>query len=266
MTYSKPITREYPSCLLFIIDQSASMAQPFAGTTMKKDQAVADIVNRLIDVIGLKCTNGTTIRHYFDIGIIKYSDQAVSQFLDEESKPYFRSIGWIYENPINLDDVMGGTDPQWIIPESDGLTAMHSAFSLAKNMLERWVNGHPKSYPPTVFHISDGDFTDQDPSDLAEEIKTLQTEDGNVLIYNIHISETNQIGILFADSTDDLPDGYGIRLFKMSSVLPEKIREKIYAVKRLDLSPEAKAFVYNGDPTLLAQCLDIGTPLNLINE
>jgi hypothetical protein len=266
MTYSKPITREYPSCLLFMIDQSASMSESFAGTTMRKDQAVAQIVNHLIDVIGLKCTKGDTVRHYFDVGIIKYNHEAVSQFFDEASRPDFQSINWIYENPVNLDEVITGHDPQWIVPKSEGVTAMHSAFSLAKNMLERWIKGHPNSYPPTVFHISDGDYTDQDPTALAEEIKALKTENGQVLVYNISITKIKQTGIVFPDSIDNLPDKYGIMLFKMSSVIPETIKEKIYALTKLNLEPQARAFVYNADPTLLAQCLDIGTPLNMINE
>jgi hypothetical protein len=267
MSYSRSITREHPSCLLFIVDQSSSMCESFAGTEINKAQAVAQIVNRLIDVLGLKCTTKDLVRHYFDIGIIKYGDQAVSQFTNELSEPAFSPINVLYENPLNLHEVIDSeADPIWIIPEADGLTAMNSAFKLAKNMLEAWVSRYPQSYPPTIFHISDGDYTDSDPSSLAEEIKTIETDDGGVLIYNINLTDTKKTGIIYPHTIDDLPSGDALRLFKMSGILPETIREKIYALKKLNLDPEARAFIYNADPTLLAQCLDIGTPLNMIGE
>jgi hypothetical protein len=266
MSYSRPITREQPSCLLFIIDQSGSMSESFAGTEVQKDEAVAQIVNRLIDIVGLQCIKKDTIRHYFDIGIIVYNDSAISLFTEESSTPCFRPINLLYENPINLSEVEQGRDPIWIYPQAEGLTATYSAFSLAKTLLEDWAKKNSQSYPPTVFHISDGNFSDQDPRSVAEEIKQIQTEDGSVLIFNINIAENRAKGIIFPDNTEQLPSKYACTLFEMSSILPEAIRQSFFARQRLDLSPQSRAFVFNADPSLLTMCLDIGTPINLVGE
>ena len=57
MAYEAEINRANPSCILFLVDQSASMSDSFAGEVGRsKAQALADAINRLLLELTIKCT------------------------------------------------------------------------------------------------------------------------------------------------------------------------------------------------------------------
>ena len=59
MPYSAEISRTNPSCLLFLIDQSGSMEDPFGGeASRQKAEGVADAINRLIAEPGHQVRQG----------------------------------------------------------------------------------------------------------------------------------------------------------------------------------------------------------------
>jgi hypothetical protein len=73
MPYAAEISRTNPSCLLFLIDQSSSMAEPFGGHPDKpKAEGVADGINRLLQNLALKCAKSDRVRDYFHVGVIGY--------------------------------------------------------------------------------------------------------------------------------------------------------------------------------------------------
>ncbi len=73
MPYSAPITRTNPACLLFLIDQSGSMADPFVGAGgASKAVAVADAVNRLLQNVVLRSAKADGVRDYFRVGVLGY--------------------------------------------------------------------------------------------------------------------------------------------------------------------------------------------------
>ena len=60
MPYSAEISRTNPTALLFLLDQSSSMLEPFGGQPDKsKAEGVADALNRLLQNIVLKCAKPT---------------------------------------------------------------------------------------------------------------------------------------------------------------------------------------------------------------
>src|SRR5262245_45746635 len=73
MAYTAEISRTVPSCFLFLIDQSGSMEDQWARESGKsKADSLADIVNRLLMNIVIRCTKEEGVRDYFDIGVIGY--------------------------------------------------------------------------------------------------------------------------------------------------------------------------------------------------
>ncbi len=60
---------------------------------------------------------------------------------------------------------------------------------------------HAESFPPMVFNITDGEATDCDDAGtgcaVADQIKSLRTADGNVLLVNIHIAAGTPNGVFF---------------------------------------------------------------------
>lgn len=140
---------------------------------------------------------------------------------------------------------------------------MCQGFSLARNTLQAWLNQHPSCFPPIVINITDGEATDGDPSDSANLIKTLKSNDGEVLLFNLHISSQRATPIEFADSEDGLPDRFAQLLFRMSSILPEYMR-RMAQEEGHRVSEASRGFVFNANLEAVIKFLDIGTrPSNL---
>jgi hypothetical protein len=272
MSYSAEISRENPSCFLFLIDRSTSMSDPFGGMHggQSKAQVVADALNRFIHSLGLRCTKGNDIYNYFDIGIIGYGDK-VSALLENSSNSVLQPIDAIIPSPIRIEksskqemtargevETVETDFPVWFDPKSYGATPMCEGLRLAHKILQEWVKKHPNSFPPTVINITDGESTDGDPTSEANKIKQLETNDGSILLCNVHISSFKATPIAFPDSYEMLPDPYAKLLFNMSVTLPESF---LGAAKNLgfDVTNTSKAFTFNADAVQLIQFFDIGT-------
>jgi hypothetical protein len=81
MPYDAEISRNSPTCFLFLVDQSGSMVKPFGGQTGRiKAQGVADAINRLLQNLVLKCAKSEGIRDYFHVGVIGYGNQVGPAF------------------------------------------------------------------------------------------------------------------------------------------------------------------------------------------
>ena len=76
-SYVAEISRDRPGCILFLLDQSQSMGEPFAGDTKtSKAVTLADAINKLLMSLVLRCTQNVNEgpRNYFDIGVMGYGD------------------------------------------------------------------------------------------------------------------------------------------------------------------------------------------------
>ena len=74
MPYTADISRNNPGCFLFLLDQSGSMSGALGGQPgLLKMDGAADAINRVLDAVSQRCSQGMDIRDYFDIGIITYT-------------------------------------------------------------------------------------------------------------------------------------------------------------------------------------------------
>ncbi|MEE3719131.1 vWA domain-containing protein [Tumidithrix elongata RA019] len=274
MPYSAEISRRHPSCFLFLVDQSGSMADSFdpkSGHELQKAQVVADAVNRLLDSLGQRCVKGNEIYNYFDVGVIGYNSEVAPALDGSLSGQAIAPISTIYENPAELEhrtqqvsDGMGGIVevsndfPIWFKPIANGGTAMCNVFEMARGLLQDWVEKHPQSYPPTIINITDGESTDGDPREAANRLKEVHTNDGSVLLYNIHLSSEDVSQISFPSTADVLQDPYAKLMYEISSPLP-KAAKNAAEKEGYKVSSESRAFMFNADPVKLIQFLDIGT-------
>ena len=73
MPYSADIGRSNPGCFLFLVDRSGSMTGALAGqpAQCKMDQA-ADAINRILDAVSQRCSQGMDVRDYFHVGVLGY--------------------------------------------------------------------------------------------------------------------------------------------------------------------------------------------------
>lgn len=273
--YTAEISRRSPGCFLFLIDQSYSMAEPFGGGSIEisKSYAMADAVNRSLDTLVARCAKGEGVMRYFQVGVIGYGGTvgpALGGLLKGQELVWTDEVA---NNPLRVEERMkkepdgaGGLVevsvkfPVWFDPTADNGTPMCQALWQAHTILESWVNQHPTAFPPVVINITDGESTDGDPYPASEAIRDLQTEDGNVLLLNLHLSSCRAPQIHFPDSESGLAeqDKYAPLLFKMSSHLPEFMRG---AARDLGYptSDMSRGFVFNAEIQDAIQFLDIGT-------
>ena len=278
MPYAADISRNNPGCFLFLIDQSGSMQGALGGQPgLRKMDAASDAVNRILDAVSQRCSQGMDVRDYFHVGILTYSTDAdgnpnvESVLAGTSPEGPFLTISQVVdaaevkEREVKESDGAGGLVevtrkfPEWLRPVAGHGTPMCEALSTASRALQDWIAGHPDSYPPMVISITDGAATDGNPVPFAEELMTLSTSDGNVLVYNSHLSEMAAQPVQYpAQESDVPPDEYAVQLFRMSSVFPDPVVE-LAASMDLPVAEGSRGYVYNADMVALVQFLDIGT-------
>ena len=276
MAYSAEISRANPSMFLFLLDQSGSMSDPFGGGGGKKDQKVADAINNLLFNLTIKCAKSEGVRDYYHVGVIGYGEKVAPALGGELAGKELAPISKIADAPERIeertkkvDDGAGGIIEQkvrfpiWFSPVSKGGTPMSEAFKKAQQIIEGWIAAHPDSFPPIVINITDGESTDGNPLKSAEALRELHTSDGNVLLFNVHLSSKGGATFEFPTGEGELPDQYAKQLFTMSSLLPEHIRSAAQQ-EGFQVTDTSRGFVFNADIVSVIRFLDIGTrPSNL---
>jgi hypothetical protein len=271
MSYDAEITRQNPTAILFIIDQSGSMSDRLSSERSKAQQ-VADVLNKTLFNLIARCTKADGVRDYFDIGVIAYGNNgAYNGFGGTLSSNAIHQVSKIEASPVRvedrkkkIDDGAGGLVetsakfPIWFEPQANGGTPMCEAMTKVAEELVMWCDTHPNSYPPTVLHITDGESTDGNPEEIVNQLKQITTNNGNVLVLNLHVSGSSMNPIEFPDSDSFLPDEYSKMLFRMSSNLPEHLAAAAKE-KGFKISSESKGFMFNADASSIVEFFDIGT-------
>lgn len=282
--YTAQITRNTPTAFIFLIDQSVSMQRmtTFNGEQMPMSEAVARIVNNQINELVLRCIKTNEVRHYYDIAAIGYSTNAYSAWNGELEGRDFVTPQELKEHPFKVITTKKETrtrrgvlvkevqKTQWLEARHDGSwTHVHEAFARAKSLLGQWMEEHHDKdcYPPTIINITDGVFngtTKQNVLQLSNELKSMFTNDGNVLLFNIHIVPNGGESVVFPISKTEIKgDKYGETLYEMSSLLPLRYNQPISEVRKDKSDDRHVAMAVNADMSTLIQLMDIGTPTNI---
>ncbi len=277
MPYTAEISRTNPTCFLFLIDQSQSMFEPTAGGSKRKADAVADAMNRLLQTLVLRCVRGDTVLDRFHVGVIGYGSKVAPALGGELAGRGLVPVSEVALKPLRVeqrtrkvDDGIGGLVdqavkfPVWVEAVADGRTPMCGAFDLAHQYLADFLGRYPNCYPPLVVNITDGRPTDGNPETSAEKLKALTSTDGNALVLNCHISIRQMRMIEFPDRADDLPDDFARALFRMSSLLPPRMRETAQR-EGYRVSEATRGFAFNADMVSVIRFLDIGTRVDAKN-
>jgi hypothetical protein len=286
MPYSQQIQRTHPTFILFLVDQSASMNDPFGGseTGGSKSKEVGLAMNRLLHNLVLRCSKDEGVMRYFDIAVIGYSStygvrSILSGALAERE---IVGIDEIANHPMRLIDIQrklpdgaGGLVevnmrmPLWFDPDEPGAggTPMCQAFEAAQALISIWIKEHQDSFPPIVINLTDGEATDwktpQDLVDRANAIRQMSTSDGEVLIFNMHLSATRAPQIHFPSDSEVFTNQYSKVLFDASSPMPPHTLQAAQSVG-YSVGDGARGFVFNADITDVISFLNIGTlPVNM---
>ena len=283
--YTAQITRNTPTAFIFLIDQSVSMQKTTTlyGEEMPMAEAVARIVNHQLNELVLRCIKGSETRDYYDIAIIGYGENAYSGWKGELEGRDFVKPSELKEHPYKKITTKKETrtrkgvkvveieEVQWIEAEAtEGWTRVHHAFEKAKGLLDEWMEKHHDKdcYPPTIINITDGEFngaTKEYVLQQANELKSMFTNDGNVILFNIHISANKAVCVTCPASKDEVSfSSLATTMYEMSSLLPMRYSDRI-ADLRGDVTPNNRyrAMSINADMSTLIQLMDIGTPTNI---
>ena len=262
MAYNVPIGSLHPGCFVILVDQSASMYEQWQSGT--KAEAAALIVSRTIYALGLACDVGSEIKDRCHVSVIGYGDR-VECLIDG-------MISEVYRSPIATRKVKrlisDGADgvveieaeaPIWLQPTADNGTPMHTAFEYAAEVAGKWCSEHPNYFPPVVFNITDGAANQPDLTiEAADKVMNIQTEDGNVLVFNVHIA-SGRNEVLFPHNTERFADDlFAQFLFGISSILPEPLRREA-KTQGFDPQAYARCLGYNVTEVELIRMLNFST-------
>ena len=279
--YTARVDRTHPTAFIFLVDQSVSMKRltTFNGEDMTLSEAVARIVNAQVNELVELCVKTNETRHYYDIAMIGYGTEAYSAWNGNLEGRDFVSPEEIRDNPfmkkkvreevrtrkgIKVEEI---EKKQWMVARHDGSwTHMDKAFKRAEGLLENWMQLHHDKdcYPPTIINITDGEYngvSDDEMQQLANQLKSMFTNDGNVLFFNIHVVPGNAESVVFPATVNELNgNGYGEKLYNMSSLLPLNYNEQIRAIfgdKQTDIRYHAMGV--NTGMERLVKMMKIGT-------
>lgn len=279
--YTARITREHPSAFIFLVDQSISMRNitSFNGEDMTMSEAVSRIVNSQIDELVERCVRANETRHYFDIAVVGYGEEAYSGWNGALAGRGFVSPEEIRFNEYKKIMVKESVrtragvkeveveKKQWLQARHDGRsTRMDKAFRHAEGLVDEWLKQHQTQdcYPPIIINITDGEYNGASRADmqqLANQLKSKFTNDGNVLLFNIHIVKGSAEAIMFPATIGEMRgNGYGESLFEMSSLLPLNYNDEIKALYQdKDDSIRYHAMGVNAGMEQLVKMMKIGT-------
>lgn len=242
LPYSSIISQKNPAGIFFILNQSYPTKEmvDFSGERMSKAIAEGGIIDKVINELILSNTSGGVINDKYNIAVLGYGDYAYSCI---ETR-CVQTLKELQDNPLFVRTIRKETktrqgtktievkQPTWVKTNSDGEANLYKALKKASEIIENWAEEHESSYPPIVIHITEYRYHGADDSDMklmANQIKSIFTNDGNALFFNIIITENNDaVTVLFPCHETEIGESfYGKMYCVMSSTLPLSYNQKI---------------------------------------
>jgi len=239
-------------------------------TGRTKAEAVADVINGTLYELVLRCIKRPEEppQPYFAVAVLGYgTDAAGASRVGSLLRQSESDLWWtpdLASNPLRVDRRPGPgglievLSPVWIEPGSSGGTPMCSALDRAGALAHAWVQSYPTAFPPVVINLSDGEATDGDPRVWASRLRSLRTDDGGVLLFNLALSSTAGTTVLFPSSPPRVDDRLASTLFEMSSLLPETMLEAA-GTTGTPVTAGARGFGFNADFRGIVTFLNVGT-------
>lgn len=277
MSYSAKISSLNPVAIVVMVDQSGSMSEyiTWNHTQTTKAAAVSEVINNLLSEFAARSRSENSYRHYYDLMVVGYSGDGVKSLLATEDSFFLtpsQLMGSVkrmqnIQRQRQLPDgrmIMTNIEQRiWIEVTAEGRTPMRAAFSTVHTQLKFWCATHPNSFPPIVINISDGEATDgshEQLTEMVDKVKSVSTSDGNVLVINIHLSNSSSDSVVFPASKSDLPqDCYAELIFDLSSFMPEPFEREIAAGFEHTTPQSYRGMAYNASMTDLVRLLNIGS-------
>lgn len=264
--YSKNISTNDPTLVLFLIDQSGSMGGPWGDTGIQKADLAANALNQTLYDLALRaCMKDGEITDRIHVGIISYGDPGVKSLLGaaegwSPATEWCTSYSEIRKVPVSHDGsrVIENEVPIWVEPRANNGTPMGEALSMAAGIVSRHSSTHSSSHPPIVINITDGEASGI--AQPAANIRSCSTEDGDALLFTIQISSDGGHPMLFPASPPSSAGAATQELFRISSEVPGVMASRARHMG-IQVPEGARGIALNADPLALTQLLQVGTTL-----
>ena len=230
--YSKKVQSSEPGLIVFLLDDSGSMGGDLPGTSDPKHVWVSRYVGSILKELLARSAEmkgeAVIVKPRFYVSFIKYGSDVETWPTNQDEPLDIERAMTLYsaeagpEAGLGLSGALGGTDT---------LQAFECAYEVLKAALagERFRN----SFPPMLFHLTDGESA-TDATTMAARVRELASTDGKALVVNAYLGATTSLAYTspsdfpgYMSVSDAGPDAYSIRLFEMSSVAPETIRQNL---------------------------------------
>jgi len=281
MNNSKQWSSATPGYIIFLVDQSGSMGEDYIvnpnGKNQNKAEFTALVINRTINELILAMSAGDKIKDRVFISIIGYGGEGGNSIADIRSD-YLSAFN---DRPLRtekvkkkISDGAGGLveieEEMAIFLEptcpKNGLTPMAEALDFAKQLIEGWISKKPDNPAPVIINVSDGmPYTGSNSMEdmektisVANSIMNINTNDGNPIIFNVHLGQPPFNETKFESSESKISDNQGKFLFKISSKVPQAYREE---ARKHDFvtSEDSRGFVSNAGPETLIKFINFGS-------
>lgn len=276
--YNQSITRNHRTAFVLALDRSGSMCTQIETPegVRTKAEVVCEICNSLLFELIERARRSDGVRDYYDVAVIGYSGAGIEPLIGEN---WFTSIKelaaiapritqrWVKRiAPDGCETLHQLTRPEWILPNAAGETPMYALFCQIHALVKEWCADprNLESFPPIVFHITDGEASDCRPDALREICRAIREEgtaDGRVLLINCHLSSnTLHPSILFPTSIDELHENrYARLLYDCSSELPAIFEGEIRLMRGDHQAGPFRGMSYNCSMQELVSLLNIGS-------
>lgn len=262
--YSQEITRQHRTAFILALDRSGSMQESvrFGKKVMSKAEAVSIIANALITELIDRCRRTDSLRNYYDVAVVGYSNDNIEMLLGRDGMLSIDDLSRISPRRRTLSNeeqlseqnsaIFQHSLDEWFTPHAEGNTPMYEAMLRVRDLAKEWCekSENRQSFPPVVINITDGEASDCDDNelrDICEQIKRIATDDGNVLLINIHIS------------TDSTLPAIIFPMAECSSIMPSAFDGAICEMKGRGATPPFFGMGYNASIIELLSMVNIGS-------
>ncbi len=276
--YTQEITRRHRTAFVIMLDRSASMQGHvrFGRMMMTKAEAVAFTANALVSELVDRSRRTDGVRNYYDVAVVGYGNDSVDMLLGQSGwvsvdelalrEPRMKSISVETLLPDGTAAMVEHSRVAWVEPHAEGTTPMYEAMLRVRDLLAEWCgkSENRESFPPIVINITDGepsDCNDGELLDICSQVRAISTDDGNVLLLNVHITTADSLpSIIFPMADELLAAGRPARvLAECSSIMPEAFAEAIHDLKGAVAVPPYYGLGYNATVAELLSIINIGS-------
>ncbi|WP_370407477.1 vWA domain-containing protein [Tenacibaculum dicentrarchi] len=273
MSNTKQWSSATPGYIIFLVDQSGSMEQPYTEGR-DRSEFTALVINRTINELVNTNMDGDKVKDRVFISMIGYGGSS-SLAVDDIRSNYLSEFA---DNPLRIEkikkkvsDGAGGLIeieeqmPIFIESVANGLTPMADALKFTKELIEGWLQKKPDNPAPIIINISDGlpytgttvETEMNKAISISKEIMNINSQDGNPLIFNCHIGDGGkECG--FEESENELFDEQAKFLFNISSKVPESYKQA--AIKQnFKVKRESRGFISNAEPDSFIKFINFGS-------